>query len=189
MAGKILVPQLGFEAIPPVLGVWSLNHWTTREAPTVIFWCSIHLVFVAETPVYPGSSLSCSGQFLRDTWAAVSRAEAVSVVWRINHRRQLSGFVQCCSIIHLEGARMQPPPPLPPPQPCPVTSHHSVTWESEVQPLKNWSTARWFSFHLSVLMFPHFRQNPCIKNVDRRSKPNYLHQRRILFIRTVSDVP
>ena len=119
MAGKILVPQLGFEAIPPVLGVWSLNHWTTREAPTVIFWCSIHLVFVAETPVYPGSSLSCSGQFLRDTWVAVSRAEAVSVVWRINHRRQLSGFVQCCSIIHLEGARMQPPPPLPPPQPWP----------------------------------------------------------------------
>ena len=37
MASRILVPQLGFEPIPLVLGVWSLNHWTTREVPTVIF--------------------------------------------------------------------------------------------------------------------------------------------------------
>ena len=29
----ILVPQPGIEPGPPALGVWSLNHWTTREVP------------------------------------------------------------------------------------------------------------------------------------------------------------
>ena len=28
-----LVPWLGIEPRPPVLGVWSLSHWTTREVP------------------------------------------------------------------------------------------------------------------------------------------------------------
>ena len=32
-----LVPWAGIECWPPALGVWSLNHWTTREVPTVVF--------------------------------------------------------------------------------------------------------------------------------------------------------
>ena len=28
-----LVPQPGIEPRPPVLGAWSLTHWTTREVP------------------------------------------------------------------------------------------------------------------------------------------------------------
>ena len=34
-AGGILVFWLGIEPAPPVLGVWSLNHWTTREVPEI----------------------------------------------------------------------------------------------------------------------------------------------------------
>ena len=29
----ILVPQPGIKPMPPEVGVWSLNHWTTREVP------------------------------------------------------------------------------------------------------------------------------------------------------------
>ena len=29
----ILVPWLGIEPIPPVMEVWCLNHWTTRDHP------------------------------------------------------------------------------------------------------------------------------------------------------------
>ena len=32
-AFRILVPQPGIEFVPPALGAWSLNHWTTREVP------------------------------------------------------------------------------------------------------------------------------------------------------------
>ena len=32
-----LVPWLGIEPNPPVLGAWSLSHWTTREVPIPIF--------------------------------------------------------------------------------------------------------------------------------------------------------
>ena len=28
-----LVSQIGIEPGPPVLGVWGLSHWTTREVP------------------------------------------------------------------------------------------------------------------------------------------------------------
>ena len=28
-----LVPRPGIKPRPPALGVWSLSHWTTREAP------------------------------------------------------------------------------------------------------------------------------------------------------------
>ena len=34
---KILVPPPGIEPLPPVLKGQSLNHWTTREVPEVIF--------------------------------------------------------------------------------------------------------------------------------------------------------
>ena len=27
----ILVPQSRIKSVPPALGVWSLNHWTTRQ--------------------------------------------------------------------------------------------------------------------------------------------------------------
>ena len=30
---RILVPWPGIEPMPPALGAWSLNHWTTREVP------------------------------------------------------------------------------------------------------------------------------------------------------------
>ena len=33
VACGILVPRPGIEPVPPPLGVWSLNHWTTREVP------------------------------------------------------------------------------------------------------------------------------------------------------------
>ena len=33
----ILVPQPEIEPVPPALGQWSLNHWTTREIPHVAF--------------------------------------------------------------------------------------------------------------------------------------------------------
>ena len=32
-----LVPWLGIEPGPPALGAWSLNHWTTREVPALLF--------------------------------------------------------------------------------------------------------------------------------------------------------
>ena len=33
VACRILVPQPGMEPVPPALGDWSLNHWTSREVP------------------------------------------------------------------------------------------------------------------------------------------------------------
>ena len=33
MAYGILVPQPGIEPVRPAVGMWSLNHWTTREVP------------------------------------------------------------------------------------------------------------------------------------------------------------
>ena len=30
---------LGIKPIPPTLGAWSLNHWTTREVPSPHPWC------------------------------------------------------------------------------------------------------------------------------------------------------
>ena len=32
-ACRILVPRPRIEPVPPALGAWSLNHWTTREVP------------------------------------------------------------------------------------------------------------------------------------------------------------
>ena len=32
-----LVPQPGIDLKPPVLGVWSLGHWTTREFPWLVY--------------------------------------------------------------------------------------------------------------------------------------------------------
>ena len=37
MACGILVPRPGIEPAPPALEVWSLNHWTAREVPAIIF--------------------------------------------------------------------------------------------------------------------------------------------------------
>ena len=36
-ASRILVPQPRIEPVAPTVEVWSLNHWTTREAPVVFF--------------------------------------------------------------------------------------------------------------------------------------------------------
>ena len=36
VASGILVSQAGIELTPPLLGTWSLNHWTVREG-LVIF--------------------------------------------------------------------------------------------------------------------------------------------------------
>ena len=33
--GELLVPYSGIESSPPALGVQSLDHWTTREAPEI----------------------------------------------------------------------------------------------------------------------------------------------------------
>ena len=33
VACGILVPRPGIKPIPPALGAWSPNHWTTREVP------------------------------------------------------------------------------------------------------------------------------------------------------------
>ena len=37
-ARGIPAPRPGIERVPPALQVWSLNHWTTREAPVSQFW-------------------------------------------------------------------------------------------------------------------------------------------------------
>ena len=37
MACEILVPRPGFEPMPSVLEVWSLNPWTAMEGPTLSF--------------------------------------------------------------------------------------------------------------------------------------------------------
>ena len=33
MACGILVPRPGIKPVPPALGAWSHNHWTTRDVP------------------------------------------------------------------------------------------------------------------------------------------------------------
>ena len=35
---EILVPQSGIQLMPPTVEVWSPNHWTTREFPSVSLW-------------------------------------------------------------------------------------------------------------------------------------------------------
>ena len=37
MACSILVPQPGIKPIPPAVETWSLNHWTAREIPCLLF--------------------------------------------------------------------------------------------------------------------------------------------------------
>ena len=37
LACRILVPQPGTEVVPPALGAWTLNHWTTGQVPIVLF--------------------------------------------------------------------------------------------------------------------------------------------------------
>ena len=48
MACEILVPQPGIEPLPPALEGWSLNHWTTREAPIHSFPDSFLIWIIAE---------------------------------------------------------------------------------------------------------------------------------------------
>ena len=38
VACRVLVPLLGIEPMPTALGTWSLNHWTTKEAPFYIHY-------------------------------------------------------------------------------------------------------------------------------------------------------
>ena len=37
MVCRILVPQPGIKPMPPAMRAQSLNHWTTREVPSVYF--------------------------------------------------------------------------------------------------------------------------------------------------------
>ncbi|KAM9076917.1 striatin-interacting protein 2 isoform 10-T10 [Megaptera novaeangliae] len=47
-ACRILVAQPGIEPVPPVLGAWSLNHWTAREVPPLALWLKVNAkVFAA----------------------------------------------------------------------------------------------------------------------------------------------
>ena len=41
----ILVPQPGIKPMPPILGVQSLNHWTTREVPSITIHSTRHQVY------------------------------------------------------------------------------------------------------------------------------------------------
>ena len=34
----ILVPQPGFESMPPAVDVWDLNHWTVMKIPSVFLY-------------------------------------------------------------------------------------------------------------------------------------------------------
>jgi hypothetical protein len=47
---RILVPRPGMEPMPPALGVWSLNHWTTREVPILTSWS---LLFTLPGMIFP----------------------------------------------------------------------------------------------------------------------------------------
>ena len=50
-----LVPWPGMGPGPPTLGAWSLNHWTTREVPAVlflIFWGTSMLSSIVAAPIY-----------------------------------------------------------------------------------------------------------------------------------------
>ena len=47
---RILVPRPGMEPMPPALGAWSLNHWTTREVPILTSWS---LLFTLPGMIFP----------------------------------------------------------------------------------------------------------------------------------------
>ena len=53
VACGILVPQPGIKPMPPAVGVWSLNHWTTREVPITLFLEYFH---VQLSPCLPAAS-------------------------------------------------------------------------------------------------------------------------------------
>ena len=53
----ILHPQPWIEPMPPAVGAWSLNHWTTREVPKLDF-------VVSEAPVSVGCSYFFSCGFI-----------------------------------------------------------------------------------------------------------------------------
>ena len=42
----ILVPRPGIQPVPPAVEAWSLNHWTTREVPTLSNFYLIYLDFI-----------------------------------------------------------------------------------------------------------------------------------------------
>ena len=51
---EILVPRPGIEPVPPVLGVWSLNHWIAREVSAAGFFKELNklvLKFACKTTV------------------------------------------------------------------------------------------------------------------------------------------
>ena len=55
IACLILVPQPGIKPVPPALGEWSLNHWTTKQSPFP------HL-FVLLRPSMDGVMPICMGE-------------------------------------------------------------------------------------------------------------------------------
>ena len=38
VASGILVPQPGIKPVPPAMRAWRINHWTTREVPTDLYF-------------------------------------------------------------------------------------------------------------------------------------------------------
>ncbi|KAM9076911.1 striatin-interacting protein 2 isoform 4-T4 [Megaptera novaeangliae] len=50
-ACRILVAQPGIEPVPPVLGAWSLNHWTAREVPPLALWLKHKYISIADVQI------------------------------------------------------------------------------------------------------------------------------------------
>lgn len=57
------------------------------------FWCSDYLVFIAETPIYLGSSITSSEQFLGVIRGAVFWLSVLIFFCQIRHNSQLLGYV------------------------------------------------------------------------------------------------
>ena len=51
-----LVPWPGIEPKPPVLGAWSLSHWTTRDFPVEIIFAFAALIFLKAEVNHSGES-------------------------------------------------------------------------------------------------------------------------------------
>ena len=58
-ACRIIVPWSGIEPRPPVLGAQSLNHWTTREVPYIL-WVGERVCLVAQSCLTLCNPMDCS---------------------------------------------------------------------------------------------------------------------------------
>ena len=55
---RTLVPQPGIEPMLPALRTWSLNHWTTRDVPTIHQVLKLYLIY--KDGEGNGNPLQCS---------------------------------------------------------------------------------------------------------------------------------